>query len=139
MDRLEEMKKKFHILDNWTITMGLDQRLDETPYTGQCSINLDKRIAIIYSWHTNELEPFDYIFHEILHIAIQAVLEDYECRELFVQDLCIQFEEIERLKKEKEWLIDKYAEILWDYTKTGTRAEMKETIINEMQQALKDK
>jgi len=161
MNRLEEMKKKFCILDDWTITMGSDQGLDETPYTGQCNINLSKHIAIIYPWHTNELEPSDYILHEILHIAIQALLLDYDYRELFVQDLCIQFKEkdqevarlendvklhvaaedkgwnlyndslivIERLRKEKEWLINQLAYVC---RKDG------ELIIEEMQQVLKD-
>lgn len=107
MDKLEEMKKKFHILDDWTITMGSDQGLNGTPYTGQCNINLDKHIAIIYPWHTDELEPSDYILHEILHIAIQAVLVDYEYRELFVQDLCIQFKEMGQLREALKKNIEK--------------------------------
>ena len=131
MDRLEETKKKFRILDDWAIIMGSDRTLDGTPYTGQCTINLDKHIAIIYPWHTNELEPSDYILHEILHIVIQAVLADYKYRELFVQDLCTQFKErdreIERLRKEKEWLINRLAYI---------RRKDGELIIEEMQQAL---
>ena len=103
MNRLEEIKKKFRVLDDWTITIGLDRALDGIPYTGQCTINSNKHIAVIYPWHTNELEPSDYILHEILHIAMQAVLIDYEYRELFVQDLCTQFrekdQEVERLEK----------------------------------------
>ncbi len=109
MDRLEEIKKKFHILDNWTITIGSDRRLDKTPYTGECTFNLDRHTATIYPWDTNKPEPSNYIFHEILHIALRATLIDREHEELFVQDLCIQLEEkdqeIERSKKEKDYLL----------------------------------
>jgi len=96
MDRLEEIKKKFHILDDWTITIGLDRSLDGNPYTGQCTVNPDRHMAVIYPWHTNGSEPFDYILHEILHIACRAALIDREHEELFVQDLCIQFKEEDR-------------------------------------------
>jgi len=121
MDRLEEIKKKFHILDDWTITVGSDQRLDGTLYTGECTVNLNQHTAIIYPWHVNELEPSHYLLHEILHIALQVALVNYESEELFVQDLCIQFEEkdkeIERLKKENKWLISICAEDLYDMMK----------------------
>lgn len=103
MGRLEEIKKKFQILNDWTITIGSDRALDGTLYTGQGTINLDKHIAVIYPWHTDESEPPYYILHEILHIACRAALIDREHEELFVQDLCAQFKEkdqkIERLKK----------------------------------------
>lgn len=108
MDRLEEIKKKFHILDDWKITIGSDRSLNGTPYTGQCNINLDKHMAIVYPWHTNELEPSDYILHEILHIAIQAVLVDYEYRELFVQDLCTQYKEKDREIEQLRKALDRY-------------------------------
>ena len=101
MDRLEEIKKKFHILDDWTITMGSDLRLDGTPYTRECAFNLDQHTAMIYPWDTNKSEPSDYIFHEVLHIAFRVASISREYEELFIQDLCIQLE-IEQLKKELE-------------------------------------
>ena len=107
MDGLGEIKKKFCVLDNWTITMGSDRTLDGIPYTGQCTINSGKHIAVIYPWHINELEPSYYILHETLHIAFRAALIDRKYEEFFVQDLCAQFkekdQEIERLKKEVKY------------------------------------
>jgi len=91
MDRLDEIKKRFRILDDWIITMGLDQRLDGIPYSGECTVNLDCHTAIIYPWHTNESEPPHYLLHEVLHIALRAASINREYGELFVQDLCTQF------------------------------------------------
>ena len=99
MDRLEEIKKKFRILDDWVIAIGSDLRLDGTFYTRECTLNLAQHTAIIYPWDTNKPEPSDYIFHEILHIAFRVASISREYEELFVQDLCIQLE-IERLKVE---------------------------------------
>ena len=94
MDKLEKIKKKFHILDGWTIKIGSDKRLDGTPYTGECTININRHTAVIYPWHTNKPEPSHYILHEILHIALSIALIDREHREIFTQDLCTQLKEL---------------------------------------------
>jgi len=115
MGRLEEIKKKFQILDDWKITIGLDQTLDGTLYTGQCTINSDKHMAVIYPWRANELAPSDYILHEVLHIALRAALVNYECQELFVQDLCTQFKEKDQEVERLEKLVKKAFEEGWEH------------------------
>jgi len=140
MDRLEETKKKFCVLDDWTITMGSDRTLEGIPYTGQCTINLDKHIAIIYPWHTNEPEPFYYVLHEILHIAFRAASIDYKYEEPFVQDLCTQFkekdQEIAQLSKEKEWFIDKVVNSYKCKYENKSVAEIKKILLTDMKEML---
>lgn len=85
---VKELKKRFRILDGWTITMGSDKRLDGTPYTEECTVDMNQHTAVIYPWLINEQEPSDYLLHEILHIALRVASIDREREELFTQDLC---------------------------------------------------
>ncbi len=142
MNRLEEIKQKFRILDDWTIIIGSDRRLDKTSYTGECTFNLDRHTAVIYRWHINRTEPIDYILHETLHIALRIALIDREHEELFVQDLCTQLEEkdreIERLKKENEWLIDGWAKDKSYINNLWAAGKSKKEMIKKVQQELQE-
>jgi len=93
--RINKLKSNFRLLKNWKITHYNDGR-----YYAQCDWNKDKRIGIIYEYADNfDLEPDDYILHELLHLCFVELrkgrkkdgtrgLREREKEEIFVQDLC---------------------------------------------------
>jgi hypothetical protein len=80
-------KPRLRLLDRWSIDF-----YKESPYTGQCSFGVENKEGAIYDWGKGRM-PKDYIFHELLHMAMAVVREsktDSERREneeILVQDL----------------------------------------------------
>ena len=82
-------KSQFQILEKYKITY----RKDGDFYQG-CFHHKNGKQSHIFHWGRGRVPiPKDYIYHEILHICINAIQkapkkERREKEELFVQDLC---------------------------------------------------
>jgi len=89
---INKFKKYFTILKDWKIVYNIS-----TEYTGRCYGVAKTKQAEIYPYSsTDEKQPLDYIFHEIVHICIKEITygtnkEKREKEELFIQDLCSFF------------------------------------------------
>ena len=78
---------KFRLLKDWVIDFDT-----ESEYKDQCSYGVKEKEAVIYDWSAGRM-PKDYIFHEMVHIAMAVVREtkhysrNREAEEILVQDL----------------------------------------------------
>lgn len=84
-DELQRLKKHFQVLQGWEIHIN-----NEAKYKGQCVTNKEKKTAVIYGWQDDNV-PGDYIFHELMHIALRAIHHPKgfkkQAEEALVQDL----------------------------------------------------
>ena len=86
---LKKTAAQFRILHGWTIRGVL-----HTTYSGTVSVHPTKRYAVVYLWHGKP--PHDFIFHEVLHIALRQLRrmdrrkpkELHAAEEQLVQDIC---------------------------------------------------
>lgn len=80
---IKRIQAKFRNLSDWTIEYD-----DVSEYKSQSCICADNKRATIYEGENTCGE--DYLFHEMLHIAIRES-SDREKEEILVQDLCVLF------------------------------------------------
>lgn len=98
-ESINESQKQFRILSDWNIQME-----DDGVYYSQCVFDSEKKKAVIYPYHEEEI-PSDYFIHEMMHIGMEEIrstenmYERKEKEELFVQDLCKIFRENGEAKK----------------------------------------
>lgn len=78
----------FRILHDWKIEEGV-----VGDYEAQVIVDDRKKTAIICPWGEGE-PPADYLFHEVLHVALRAYRLKKRrkgAEETLVQDLCVLF------------------------------------------------
>jgi len=85
-EEINYWKQKIRILKDWEITLNC-----ESEYKAQVMSNVQKKMATIYAWPDDNV-PKDYIFHEMLHIALMAVHHPKgfrkELEEKLIHDIC---------------------------------------------------
>jgi len=64
MNNFKKTFNSFRILKNWELNIEKNNN-----HSGQCFLNMTKRIAIICLWNDEENKPPDFELHEVLHIA----------------------------------------------------------------------
>lgn len=67
LDLMVYWQNQFRVLKDWEIEFDPDAE-----YKGQCCFNVENKRATIYGWGTGNIAK-DYIFHEMLHIAVKAM------------------------------------------------------------------
>ena len=91
--KIDQLHKRFRILKNWKIKYHEPNKHDQQ----RTGIYCNKQKAVIYGWPKREKrEPKDFLIHEILHIAANALVwidrrhhkAWKEMEEEFVQDVC---------------------------------------------------
>jgi len=85
---VDAIRSRFSILADWEIAL-----VEDPEYHGQASIHPRENRAVIYDWPDPGDRPADFLWHEILHIALRAICRRkgdrrMEAEEGFVQDLC---------------------------------------------------
>jgi len=91
MNNLKKTFNSFRILKNWELNIEKNNN-----HSGQCFLNMTKRIAIICDWKDRKTKPPDFELHEVLHIIFAELFlmdrrkqkELLIAEENLIQDIC---------------------------------------------------
>lgn len=87
---IKSMVERFRILKGWRLSV-----VQSKEFSGFLNLNANHKEVIIYDW-TEPDKPVDFDLHEVLHVALRALLmmdrrkmkELLQAEEVLIQDIC---------------------------------------------------